>query len=128
MKRGRKRETKAAREARLNFYTEVLSMPGCWVREVLPHECDGPMDPCHLIDKSWLKTHAAFTLRLDEAGVLACVWDARNGRPGCRRGHNLFDSPFTTVLSSELPESVFGFATDYKCLHRLEHMYGELAA
>jgi len=123
MRRGRKPETVAHRRARRDFTEEVLEKGGCWVQNVLSHTCFGPMDAMHHVDKSYLRQHARFTLRLDDAGVLACVWDPRNGSPGCRAGHDLYDSPFHPVSFELLPRSVFDFCDDYTCWSRLELLY-----
>jgi len=128
VKRGRKPESAAAKRARQDFTIEVLQKGPCWIQNVIPHVCSGPLDACHFIDKSWLKKHAAFTLRLDIAGQLACVWDPRNGAPGCRTGHGMLDSGFHPVSFELLPESVFDFCDDYRCWWRLESKFPGKAA
>ena len=124
MKRsGRRPETRAAKRARRDFTEAVLDKGGCWVQTVIPHTCSGPMDAMHHVDKSWLRTHAAFNLRLTEPEILACVWDYRNGSPGCRTGHGLYDSPFHKVSYELLPRPVFDFCDDYDAWVRLEKLY-----
>lgn len=128
MRRGRKHETAAAKRARLDFYEEVLGKGGCQIP--LPHKCSGPMDPCHVIPKSYLKWHARFDLKLPESEQLKCVWDARNGIPGCRNGHNLMDSPFHSVPADAFPDEVFDFVIEYSCEWKFRSLYafGERAA
>lgn len=127
MKRGRKTETRAARRARQAFTEEVLSRGGCQIAEWIPHCCDGPMDACHVIPKQYLKWHARFDLKLDEAGQLACVWDVRNGIPGCRKGHGLFDSGLHRVGIELIPVETIEFAIEYDCLWKLEAAHPEAA-
>lgn len=127
-RKGRKPETAAAKRARREFTETVLEEPGCWVQSVIPHTCSGPRDAMHHVDKSWLKAHAAYTLRLTEAEVLACVWDTRNGSPGCRAGHDLYDSPFHKISYELLPQAVFDFCDDYECWVRLEKLHPKVMA
>jgi hypothetical protein len=121
MRRGRKTESAASRRARKEFTETVLDMGGCQIP--LDHTCDGPMDACHVIFKQFLKVHAKTNLRLGEASVLDCVWDPRNGIPGCREGHRMFDSPFHTTPFRLLPSEAVEFAIDYNCIWKLESMY-----
>jgi hypothetical protein len=120
-RKGRKPESVAAKRARREFTETVLAKGACQI--VIPHRCDGPMDACHIVDKQYLKAHAQFNLRLNDAEALACVWDHRNGIPGCRRGHGMFDSPFYVVNLEDLPDEAHQFALDYDCWWKLETLY-----
>lgn len=114
VKRGRKAETKAMKEARLRFYEGVLATSylyedGCWFRGVVAHKCDGPIDPCHIIDKQGLK-HLTGALSKPEA----MIYDVRNGVPGCRHIHNMFDNFQLRIYQDDLPRSVMYFVTDWE--------------
>jgi hypothetical protein len=108
-----KRETKAAKQARQDFYEAVLSKGGCWIaRGIIPHACDGPKDPAHIIAKQGLKTEANLS-RLSDEDTLGLVWDSRNGIPICRAYHHKLDNGFIRIYQPELPESVFDFIADW---------------
>ncbi len=117
MRSGRKKETKAEREARELFYEAVLAEAvlyhfGCFFSTIIPHICDGPTDPCHVIDKRWLKPLGA---RLDKPEAM--IYDVRNGVPGCRKIHGQFDRtsmPGIRVYQAELRPVVFEFIQDWE--------------
>lgn len=94
------------------FYETVLSEP-CWFKGIIPHLCDGPMDPCHLISKQRLK-RIAKDKKMDEQATLEMVWDHRNGVPGCRAFHHKFDNGFIRVYLEQLPTPFFHFVEDYE--------------
>jgi hypothetical protein len=103
-----KKETKAQKALREQFYEAVLATAylyeeGCWFSKPVKHKCDGPVDPCHIIDKQGLKVVPE-----------ALVWDVRNGVPGCRAIHSRFDGHMIRVYQDDLPDSVFMFITDWE--------------
>lgn len=114
MKSGRRKETKAEKEARHLFYEAVLAEQviyrfGCWFSTIVPHICSDTIDPCHIIDKQGLKVVGA---KLDKPEAM--IYDVRNGIPGCRTIHNRFDNKLIRVYQEELPESVFQFISDWE--------------
>lgn len=114
LKQGRKAETERERVARERFVEGVLATAylyeeGCWFAKVVRHKCDGPIDPCHIIDKQGLKVIAR---HLDQPEVL--VYDVRNGVPGCRDIHARFDNRMIRVYQDELPDSVFVFIDQWE--------------
>jgi hypothetical protein len=112
-----RRETKAGREARLAYYDAIFDKGGCWFYKVIPHECDGVMDPCHLLEKKILKVEATMA-KLSKAETLALVWDRRNGLPGCRMMHNRLDNGFLRIYQPELPQEIHDFVSEWEA--RLE--------
>lgn len=109
-----RKESKSEKQARHDFYEAVLATAylfreGCWFQSIIPHKCDGPLDPCHLIDKQGLW---AFEKELEAIEFM--VYDVRNGVPGCRHIHNRFDQRNIRIYQDELPDSVFMFITDWE--------------
>lgn len=118
----RKRESKEAKEARHNFYEKVLNKGGCWLRQITPHECDGPIDPCHLMPKQRLKM-LANRRGYDEAKTLEMVWDPRNGVPGCRAYHHRLDNGFIRIYWPQLPAHALNFAADWDLEWEMEQQF-----
>lgn len=108
----RKRETKAEREARHAFYERVLLESGCYFKNIFPHQCDGPRDPCHLLSKQKLK-RIAKDRGYDADETIRLVWDPRNGVPGCRAQHHRMDNGFLRVYWEQLPSKTKLFADDW---------------
>jgi hypothetical protein len=109
-----KRPTAAERVSRERFIEAVLATAylyetGCWFAKVIHHKCDGPIDPCHVIDKQGLKVVGRF---LEQPEVM--VFDPRNGVPGCRAIHDRFDKYMIRVYQDELPDSVFMFIDQWE--------------
>ena len=123
----RKRETKAAKGARYRFYEAVLGKGPCWFRQITPHQCDGPIDPCHLIPKQRLK-NIAKQKDYNEDETLALVWDPDNGVPGCRALHHKLDNGFIRIYWDQLPASVKDFALGWDLEWELEQIYRKEAA
>lgn len=130
MKQGRKTETKAHKEARFAFYEGVLATShlfrgGCWFSTIVPHKCDGPIDPCHIIDKQGLWVSGRKLKRPE-----LMVYDVRNGLPGCRKIHGQFDRtsmPGIRIYQDELPDSIFMFITDWEdALEMPGHLHEKL--
>lgn len=74
--------------------------PTCWLAQFdsRHRECEGRMDPCHLIDKQVLKRN----------GLHAIVWDRRLWKWGCRLHHDGLDRYFTV----RIPRSAISHATE----------------
>lgn len=108
----KKRETKAEKEARHTFYERVLLESGCYFKNIFPHKCDGPRDPCHLLSKQKLK-RIAKDRGYDEETTMKLVWDPRNGVPGCRAQHHRMDNGFLRVYWEQLPSKTKLFADDW---------------
>lgn len=114
LKQGRKKETKRQKAARERFVEGVLATAylyedGCWFAHVVRHKCDGPIDPCHVIDKQGLKVVGR---HLEQPEAL--VYDPRNGLPGCRAIHSRFDDLMIRVYQDDLPDSVFLFIDQWE--------------
>lgn len=118
----KKRESTKAKGARYRFYEDVLNKGGCWFKTITPHECDGPIDPCHLMPKQRLR-NIANQRGYNEAEMLRLVWDARNGVPGCRAYHHKLDNGFLRAYSDQLPVSAHEFAREWDLEWELEQIY-----
>lgn len=134
MRRGRKAESAADRRAREAWTLEIVSRFCCELQALFDHDCDGPMDACHVIDKQFLKQMPkkerdaiGGPLFYSDEELLPIVWDVRNGLSGCRAGHTRFDRPPRPVTYAQLPPAVIEFAMDYGIEHRLEEMYPRTA-
>lgn len=106
--------TNAEKAARERFIEAVLATAylyetGCWFAHVIGHKCDGPIDPCHVIDKQGLKIVGR---HLEQPEIM--VFDPRNGVPGCREIHTRFDNRLVRVYQDELPDSVFIFVDQWE--------------
>jgi len=122
MRRGRRSESRASREARKEFTESVLEREGCEIQDLIPHVCGGGwVDACHVLPKSFIKRE---TNTWDEADHLAAMWDTTNALKGCRVGHNLFDAAsHCGVTIDDLPACVVRFASDYGWRWKLELEY-----
>ena len=108
------KETKAFKKARHQFYEVVLGSAylyeeGCWFSRVISHKCEGPIDPCHIIDKQGLKV-VGRKLKKPEA----MIYDVRNGVPGCRAIHNRFDQHLIRIYQDDLPRCIGLFISDWE--------------
>lgn len=117
----RKRESKKGKQARHDFYEAVLVGP-CWFKGRFSHDCDGPLDPCHLLSKQRLK-NIARQREYDEEEMLALVWDPRNGVPGCRAFHHKLDNGFVRIYWDQLPPEALAFARDWDLEWEMEQVY-----
>ena len=106
----RRPETAAHRDMRLDFYADVLGKGPCYWRQFIPHECDGPLDPMHIIPKQFLKNHF---FREDPDDIAAIIYDPDNGVPGCRAIHGQIDSRFHRIYREWLPPETIAFAGYY---------------
>jgi len=118
----RKRETKAGKEARHAFYEDVLSKGECWFKTIYPHQCEGPIDPCHLLSKQKLK-RIAKDRGYNDSTTNRLVWGHRNGVPGCRFQHHRMDNGFLRVYWEQLPEEARQFAKDWDIEWEMEQVY-----
>lgn len=118
----RKRETKAGKEARHRFYEEVLAKGPCWLATIHPHDCDGPIDPCHLLSKQRLK-RIAKDRNYNERETLALVWDSKNGVPGCRAYHHKLDNGFIRLTWAQLPLEAHAFAFGWDLEWEMEQTF-----
>lgn len=126
MRRGRKTESRASRQARQEFTETVLARGICEIQLLIPHECGGGWtDPCHVLPKQFIRRE---TNTWPEAEQLAAMWDPDNGLRGCRTGHSLFDAPgHGGVTFTDLPLAPVAFAETYGWTWKLERIYGEEA-
>lgn len=85
-------ETSARREARDAFNAAVLHH-GCFYSAYrsptgkprrVDHVCTYPIDAHHMVEKQWIEANYA---DLEEADLLAILFDPRLGAPLCRLGH-----------------------------------------
>lgn len=106
-KRGRKPESRATRDKRLDFYEEVLAPGECYWKQYINHGCDGPLDPMHIIPKQFLKNHF---YQEDKDDIDSIVFDPANGVPGCRHIHGQIDSGFCPIFREWLPPEAVAFA------------------
>lgn len=118
----RKRESKAGKEARHAFYEQVLNKGHCWLKQITPHECDGPIDPCHLLPKQRLK-NIARQREYGEEETLKLVWDERNGIPGCRAYHHRLDNGFLRIYWEQLPAKAYEFMADWDLEWEMEQLF-----
>lgn len=120
----RRKETTLGRQARHEFYRDVLDSGGCYFRNHFPHQCEGPIDPCHLLPKQRLRTIAA-RREYGEGKTLALIWDHRNGIPGCRAFHHRLDNGFIRLYWDQLPPAAQHFARDWDLVDEMKHVYRE---
>ncbi len=121
MRRGRRTESRASREARRHFTETVLDRGECEIQQFIPHECGGGcFDACHGLNKQFIKRE---THLWPESEALAAIWDPDNALLGCRNGHNLFDAPGHGVPWWKLPARMIEFAERHGWLSRLEREY-----
>jgi hypothetical protein len=107
--------SKAEREARDRFRELVLRGP-CLFSESRPdHECDGELDPHHLIRKQLLRD--AFMRREDR---LDHIYAPEIGVPLCRRAHELVTVHSTNVFREEVPARAVDWALEHEVVHLLE--------
>lgn len=78
------------------------------------HECDGPLDPAHIIPKQLLRRRG-FSEQV--------VYDPRNGIAACRKAHRRSDSGLERFRLELLPLSVFEFAAEHGLTDRLNSLY-----
>ncbi len=77
--------------------------------------CFGRTDPCHLLEKQWLK----------RAGV-EDVWDRRLWVEGCRRHHGLFDHHMISVPHEALPWDFLAVCDELGLAALVDRRYGPL--
>jgi hypothetical protein len=118
----KKRESKEGKAARLKFYEDVLNRGTCWLRTIVPHECDGPSDPCHLMSKQKLRK-VALDRGYNEKQTLQLLWDNRNGVPGCRSFHHRFDNGFMRIYWNQLPPYAVQFAQEWELEWEMEQIF-----
>jgi hypothetical protein len=78
------------------------------------HDCDGELDPAHIIPKQTLRK-----LGLPEV----VVFDHRNGVAACRKAHRRNDTGLERFPRELLPPSAFEFAKQHKLEHLIEKLY-----
>lgn len=99
----------------------------CYWAQFADTDCDGRLDPCHIISKQTLKRlHANANPRLATAwhcpsaltgtDLDALLADRRNIVPGCRWHHHQADG---YILDFEIPESAREFAAELDLSHHL---------
>lgn len=122
MKRGRKAMSAAERRAFEEFREIVLAPGGCYLAPHIKHECDGPLDPCHLIKRQKLRFH---TLPLPLEQRIAAMWDPRLGIPLCRWLHKRVppDGFDFTVYLEWLPAQASDAADAWGLAHLLEDAF-----
>lgn len=111
------REKRAYTAAHDRFVQEVLAKGSCFFQELWPHECDGPMDPCHILRAQYLRNEGRLQ-KLDPELLYEFIYDPRNGVPGCRQYHHRFDNYYLRLYQSQLPPAFFEFVKDWE--ERLE--------
>lgn len=125
MRRGRRPESRAARQARQEFTETVLAAGRCELQDLFPHVCDGWADACHVLPKSWIRREIN---TWDEPERLAALWSPANGLAGCRAAHNRFDAPgHAGVTFADLPLAAVAFAEKHGWTWKLERIYGVAA-
>lgn len=121
MRRGRRSESRASREARRVFTETVLERGVCEVRQFIPHVCGGGwVDAAHILPKSYIRVE---TNLWAEPERLAAMWNPDNALCACRTGHALFDAPGHGVEWWRLPDCAIEFAEEHGWLARLEREY-----
>lgn len=121
MRRGRRTESRASREARKAFTETVLERDRCEIRPFILHRCGGGwVDACHILPKQFIRRE---TNLWAEPEALAALWNPDNALCGCRTGHDLFDRPGHGVEWWQLPAAAIEFAENNGWLARLERDY-----
>ncbi len=121
MRRGRRTESRASREARCLFTETVLDRGECEIQQFIAHRCGGGwVDACHILPKQFIRRE---TNLWAEPEALAALWNPDNALCGCRTGHNLFDAPGHGVQWWQLPAPAIEFAESHGWLWKLERDY-----
>lgn len=116
MKRSRRKKSKAELEAEALFRETVAR--ACGYRCLFhSSSCDGPLDPHHIIRRSWLKTNYS-TLPDDEKWPR--VHDPSNGVLLCRHHHDRVTTRHRVLWRHEIPEYTERWARDEGIEYRLE--------
>ena len=118
-----KREKKAEKQRRHAFYESVLRKGGCWLRTLIPHECDGPMDPAHLLPKQRLRAIARDRYPDDEEMQWKMIWGPDNGVPICRAYHHRLDNGFVRIYWNQLPSEARKFAINWDIEWEMEQVF-----
>lgn len=119
----RKREKKEEKERRHKFYEAVLSKGDCWFKQLFPHQCDGPMDPAHLLPKQRLRAIARDRYPDNEQMQWKLIWSTDNGVPACRDFHHKFDNGFVRVYWHQLPPEALRFAVNWGIEWEMEQVF-----
>lgn len=79
--------------------------PPCFFKALgAPGECRGPIQHCHLIEKSRLKAEGIRSL--------GRVWDRRIIRLGCEYHHSLYDRRLWQMSEEQYPQGVREYAAE----------------
>jgi hypothetical protein len=124
IKRRPKRMSTAEREAKAHFRETVLSSPCLFAQTRHNHDCDGPLDPHHVLRQSYLRTH--FSTFGDAKWER--VHDPQNGVPLCRAAHDAITTRADWIMKHELPARVVDFAEDWGLGWLLEREVPSLAS
>lgn len=81
------------------------------------------MDPCHIVPKQTLKVQFS---DLEPEQLSACLYDPRNGVPGCRSFHGRFDGGHLAIKRSQLPADALAFVDDWNLDWWLDKHFGEV--
>lgn len=119
----KRRESKAERERRHAFYESVLAKGGCWLKTLFPHECDGPMDPCHLLPKQRLRAIARDRYPDNDEMQHKLIWSVANGIPACRAYHHKLDNGFIRIYWHQLPIEAKQFAINWDVEWEMEQAF-----
>lgn len=77
------------------------------------HECEGPVDPHHVIPRS----------RLRREGLGTHEWDRRNRAPACRKAHEEHHTRKRPLPRAVLPGCAIEFAFEHDLLGYIERVY-----
>lgn len=116
-----KRRSAAEQRAAARFESEVCSEP-CFFSDKLPdgsprredHVCGYPLDPHHLIPKSWIELY----IDLPEDELLALKYNPIIGAPLCRVAHDAVEySPSECIYRDELAPRLILFCEEWDHSH-----------
>lgn len=110
LKRTQRRESKVEKKARDHFNEVVKGWPCFFSRHRRPHQCKGPKDAHHLIEKQWIRRNYA---DLPEDELAAILFDSRIGSPLCRyNAHDSVTRKATRIYWDELTEECVEFCRE----------------
>lgn len=125
------RRTAKEKEAAKRFAHVVCREP-CFFSDQLPdgtprregHVCRYPLDPHHLIPKSWIENY----IDLDEDDLIELKWNPIIGAPLCRNAHDAVEySPSEYIYRDELSPALVVFCEEWDAAHpELRSLLGRL--
>ncbi len=124
LRRSGSRESAAEKRARQRFYRVVCADP-CFFSTIMPsgekrrpgHRCRYPLDPHHLISKSWIKRELG---ELPETELLDLIWNPILGVCLCRGAHDAVEygvGELDIIFRDEIAPALLVFCERFDAEH-----------